>query len=148
MAQKEIKTAIQITATPEQVWKVLSNFEKYPDWNPFITSIKGTPLVGKKIKVTAGGMKFKPEVLAFDEEKELRWKGKLLVKGLFDGEHIFQIIDNQDGTVTFKHEEKFSGILVGLFAKKLDTETKAGFEQMNKMIKERSEENMRMLSHI
>ena len=41
---KEIKTEILINAAPEKVWSILTNFEKYPDWNPFIKSINGLSL--------------------------------------------------------------------------------------------------------
>lgn len=139
MAKKEIKTTIQISASPQKVWEILTSFDNYPNWNPFIKYVKGDFLVGEKVKINAGGMKFQPKILVFDREKEIRWIGKLLVNGLFDGEHIFKIIENGDGTVTFKHEERFSGILVSLFAKKLDSETRSGFEQMNIKLKEMSE---------
>lgn len=139
MAQKEIKTEIQIKTNPEQVWMILTDFEKYPTWNPFIKSAEGSFIVGEKVKINAGGMKFTPKVLVFNKNTELRWKGKFLIRGLFDGEHIFRIIENNDGSVTFRQEEKFSGILVGLFAKKLDTETKSGFEEMNAKLKELAE---------
>ena len=36
---KEIKTEIIINSKPEKVWNILTNFEKYPEWNPFIKSI-------------------------------------------------------------------------------------------------------------
>lgn len=139
MAKKEIKTAIQMQASPAQVWEVLTAFDNYKSWNPFITSIEGIPKKGSQLKINAGGMNFKPIVLVAEKNKELRWLGKLFVKGLFDGEHIFLIEDNLDGTVTFRQEEKFSGILVGLFAGKLDTDTKAGFVQMNQRLKELAE---------
>lgn len=139
MAQKEIKTSIQISAAPEVIWSVLTNFSEYENWNPFITSAEGDFVVGEKVKITAGGMKFKPKVLVFDTNKEIRWISKLLFKGLFDGKHSFEIIDNGDGTSTFNHEERFSGILVGLFKKKLETETKPGFEAMNAKLKEQAE---------
>ena len=139
MAQKEIKTSIQITATPEKVWKVLTNFQEYKNWNPFLKSVEGHVKKGETIKINADGMKFKPKVLSFEENKQFSWIGKLLFKGLFDGEHLFLIEDNGDGTVTFRQEEKFQGILVGLFAKKLDTDTRQGFMQMNKKLKELSE---------
>ena len=139
MAQKEIKTYIEISATPERIWEVLTDFQEYPNWNPFLTSIEGDFIVGKKVKINAGGMKFNPEVLVFNENKEIRWIGKLLLKGLFDGEHSFVIIDNQNGSCTFKHEEKFTGLLVGFFAKKLDIETRAGFIEMNNKLKELAE---------
>ena len=139
MAQKEIKTSITINASPEKVWEILSDFQAYDIWNPFLTGMSGIFKKGNKVKINAGGMNFKPIILNIEEKKEIRWKGSLLFKGLFDGEHVLQIVDHADGTVTFVHEEYFSGILVGLFAKKLDTETRAGFEEMNKKLKEIAE---------
>lgn len=94
---------------------------------------------GQQIKIKLSDMKFKPTLLVYQENKELRWIGKLLFKGIFDGEHSFVIEDNKDGTVTFKHEEIFNGILVGPFSKKLDTDTKEGFEAMNQKLKELAE---------
>lgn len=139
MAHKEIKTTIQINATPQRVWEVLTDFDQYKNWNPFISLVKGDFIVGEKISITAGGMKFKPEVLEYNKYEEIRWLGNLLFKGLFDGEHSFVIIDNGDGTSTFNHEEVFNGILVGLFSNKLDTETKEGFIQMNNELKKIAE---------
>lgn len=140
MAQKEIKTSIDISSPPATIWKILTDFPAYESWNPFITSVEGEFIVGEKVKINAGGMKFKPKVLVYKENQEIRWKGKFLVKGLFDGEHSFVIIDNGDGTSTFKQEEIFTGILVGMFKKKLDSDTKNGFEEMNKKLKELAEE--------
>ena len=139
MAHKEIKTSIKISAPPELVWKVLIDFSAYEKWNPFLKSVEGDFKVGKRVKINAGGMRFKPEVLVFSEQQEIRWLGNFLFKGLFDGEHSFVIVDNKDGTSTFKQEERFSGILVGLFKKKLELETKLGFEKMNEKLKELAE---------
>ena len=60
-------------------------------------------------------MIFKPIILTRINNKELSWQGKLLFKGLFDGKHKFELIDNGDGTTTFIQSEKFSGIFVWLF---------------------------------
>lgn len=139
MANKIIKTEIRIKASPKKVWSVLTDFEKYPDWNPFILSLTGEMVIGQNIKIVLPDMKFKPTLLVFEKNKELRWIGKLLFKGLFDGEHSFIIEDNKDGTVTFRHEEIFKGILVGPFAKKLDNDTREGFEAMNEALKKRVE---------
>jgi hypothetical protein len=141
---KEINTQIVINATPEKVWTILMDFEKYSTWNPFIKSISGTPMVGKKITAyihppEASPMIFKPKVLVLNKNLEFRWIGKLLLKGLFDGEHNFKIIDNKNGTVTFIQSEKFSGILVGLFSKMLDNNTLNGFKLMNEKLKEQAE---------
>jgi Polyketide cyclase / dehydrase and lipid transport len=41
--EKEIVTEIEINAAPSRVWQVLTDFEKYPIWNPFIKKITGIP---------------------------------------------------------------------------------------------------------
>lgn len=143
---KEIKTEIIIKASPERVWAILTDFKNYPNWNPFIKSITGNVAVGNKIIARleppeAKGMTFKPKVLAFDSNREFRWIGHLLFPGLFDGEHKFELIDNGDGTTTFRQSEKFRGILVPLFKKMLDNNTTNGFNQMNQKLKELAEKD-------
>jgi hypothetical protein len=140
-----LSTEIQINATPEKIWNVLTQFEQYPDWNPFIKSIQGIASEGKKIKARieppeASGMTFQPRVLAFKPHQEFRWLGHLLFPGLFDGEHFFLLKDNGNGTTTFVHGETFSGILVPLFKKMLDHNTKKGFEMMNNALKQKAEQ--------
>jgi len=142
---KEIKTENLINATPAKVWLILTTFDNYPNWNPFIKSIKGDVKVGNKIIARleppkAKGMTFKPKVLVFDANKEFRWIGHLLFPGLFDGEHKFELIDNGNGTTTFRQSEKFKGILVPLFKKMLDNNTINGFNEMNKKLKELAEQ--------
>lgn len=141
---KEIKTEILIHAIPEKVWSILTSFDNYPNWNPFIRSIKGEVKVGNKITARieppeAKAMTFKPTVLTFETNRELKWLGRLLFPGLFDGEHKFELIHNGDGTTTFRQSELFKGILVPMFTKQLDNNTKKGFEEMNKKIKELAE---------
>lgn len=142
---KEIKTEIVINTAPEKVWNILTDFDKYPTWNPFIKSVTGKVAVENKIAVRieppeATGMTFKPKILAFETNKELRWIGHLLFPGLFDGEHKFELIDNKNGTTTFIQSEKFGGILVPLFKKMLDVNTTNGFNLMNSKLKELAEQ--------
>ena len=140
----EIKTEIKINATPEEVWKILTDFNGYPNWNPFIKSIKGQVVIGEKITVRieppeAKGMTFKPKIVTFAKNIELSWLGHLLLPGLFDGKHKFELIDNGNGTITFIQSEKFRGLLVPFFKKQLKTNTKNGFIEMNKKLKELAE---------
>jgi hypothetical protein len=140
----EIKTSITINTTPEKVWSILTDFENYGKWNPIIISIVGDIKVGNTLQVTIAppntkAMKFKTMLLVVNPQKELRWIGKLLFKGLFDGEHFFNIFDNRDGTITFIQGEKFTGILVAFFKKMIQVNTKNGFVLMNEKLKERVE---------
>jgi hypothetical protein len=141
---KEIRTEIHINTGPEKVWAILTNFKDYPNWNPFIRSINGEVIVGQKITACieppgASGMTFKPRVLIFNTNKEFRWQGRLFMSGVFDGEHIFQLKANTDGTTTFIQSEKFKGILVPLFKRMINENTMAGFQLMNTKLKELAE---------
>jgi len=140
---KNIQTEILILADNAKVWDVLLNFESYPTWNPFITSISGERKLGNRLTVSINppggkGMTFKPNILTLEANKEFRWKGKLGINGIFDGEHYF-ILESVDKDITkFIHGEKFSGLLVPLVGKMLD-KTQKGFQLMNESIKKECE---------
>lgn len=140
---KNIRTEILINRDITNVWDVLMNFESYPKWNPFIRSISGEPKLGNRLIVTINpsggkGMTFKPKILTFEPNKEFRWKGKLGINGIFDGEHYF-ILEYLDKNKTkFIHGEIFSGILVYFAGKMLD-KTEKGFQIMNESIKNECE---------
>lgn len=142
--KKQLYSEIEIEASAERLWQILTDFAAYPDWNPFIRRISGRAVVGEDLEVYikpsgARGMTFKPKVLIADENEELRWHGKLFVSGLFDGKHFFQIERLAENRVKFIQGENFSGLLVGLFAKSLDTDTLRGFVEMNEALKARAE---------
>jgi hypothetical protein len=140
---KNIQTEILILADTAKVWDVLMNFDSYPKWNPFITSISGERKLGNRLTVSINppggkGMTFKPNILTLEANKEFRWKGKLGINGIFDGEHYF-ILESVDKDITkFIHGEKFSGLLVPFVSKMLD-KTQKGFQLMNESIKNECE---------
>jgi hypothetical protein len=77
-------------------WSVLTDFPAYPTWNPFITSIDGKPQPGAQLRVTIAPpgrqpITFRPVVLTATPWPELRWRDRLLMPGLFDGDHAFQL---------------------------------------------------------
>lgn len=135
-----IHTSIDIKASPKQVWEILTDFDRYAEWNPFVKKIEGKIAVGKRFYAEIGDMKFKPVVVAFEEEKVFEWLGHVLIPRIvFDGQHKFELVDNQDGTTRLNQSEKFSGILVPLMKKMLINKTKPGFESLNQALKERAE---------
>ena len=60
------------------------------------------------------------------------------MRGLFDGEHSFQIEALSGGRSRFVQSERFNGLLVGVFSSALD-KTELGFEEMNAALKSRAE---------
>jgi hypothetical protein len=145
MRSRSLHTEIQIAASPEAVWQVLTDFAAFPQWNPLILEARGKPEEGRRITITlrAGeGRPFRvrPRLVRVIPHRELRWLGRVGLPGVFDGEHVFRIEPGADGTgVRFIHMEHFRGMLVHLLWRKLDSETRAGFEAMNQALKARVE---------
>jgi hypothetical protein len=139
---RQIRTEIEINASAERVWSVLSNFPEYPNWNPFIGNISGTPEEGQRLEVSflpSGWFStFRPVVLVAQPAREFRWRGSLPIPGLFTGEHHFVIEPLAPGRVRFVHGEDFSGLLLP-FASGLLDRTRHGFEAMNIALKKRAE---------
>jgi hypothetical protein len=142
---KKIETEIIINTDISTVWNVLTDFDNHPNWNPFIKSIQGIKSVGERLTVAikppeGNGMTFRPVVLKYEPNKDFRWKGKLGIKGIFDGEHFFILEKLNENQTKFIHGEKFSGILVALMGGALD-KTKEGFQLMNEALKNECEKN-------
>jgi hypothetical protein len=141
---KELRTEIEINASAERVWQLLTDFASFPQWNPFIRRASGEPKKGAQLQVYlqpsgTKGMTFRPKVLKVEPDRELRWLGHFMIPGLFDGEHIFTIEPLEAGRVRFVQREIFTGILVPLFARWLSKDTRQGFEEMNLALKLRAE---------
>ena len=136
----EIRTEIVIRAPSDRVWAALTDFASYPAWNPFVREARGEPVAGARLTVrlqrtASSTMTFRPRVLVANPPHELRWLGRLLVPGLFDGEHSFSVEDLPDGGVRFRQEESFRGLLVPLLWRTLDRETRPLFDRMNQALR-------------
>ena len=143
--EKEIVTEIEINAPPSRVWQVLTDFEKYPTWNPFIKKITGVAARNEKLEVhmpdpRGGTMIFTPTILVVERDRELRWLGRS-EGDVFNGEHRFRIdpIENNNNKVHFTQGEKFSGSMVASLEGWLDTAVKHNFEDMNRALKQIAE---------
>lgn len=142
---KKIRTEIEINATAERVWQVLTDFTAFPDWNPFIQRAGGEIEVGEQLEVflqppDGRGITFKPRVVKAEPNREFRWRGRLWIPGLFDGEHAFIIEPLGEDRVRFEQGEAFGGILVPLLAfMGLFIKTERGFQEMNQALKAQAE---------
>ena len=145
MFKNSITTEIKIKSNIEDVWKEFINFEEYKNWNPAIYEVSGVLNEGEilkiVVKINGSTMVFKPKILKYKENSELRWLGKLFIPKIFDGEHYFIVKDNLDGTTTFIHGENFSGVLIPFFTKMI-LDTKKNFEAMNEELKKRAENDL------
>lgn len=137
-----ISATVDIDAPPDQVWGVLADLDGYPDWNPFIQSASGRLAEGETLTlrmVPAQGraMTFRPRLLAVRPGVLLRWIGRLIVPGIFDGTHQFALED-LGGHTRLNQSEAFGGILVP-FTGRTISRTEGDFRALNQALKQRAE---------
>jgi hypothetical protein len=138
---KELRAEIQVNASSMRVWDILTNFEQYEQWNPFIHRIVGAPIEGSTIKIhlrtpVGKSRKYEPVITKVDKGRELRWIGKSM---LFTGEHIFMLEEKRADSVLFIQREIFSGLLAPFFGRSTHEDIEAAFRQMNEALKQRAE---------
>jgi hypothetical protein len=139
---RSISESVDIAASRHQVWKVLTDLSAYKDWNPFIQSASGQLTVGSTLTlrlVPAHGrpITFRPKVLDAEPHVLLRWIGHLIVPGIFDGTHQFELED-LDGFTRVTQSETFRGLLIPFTGRSI-TATKADFRALNQALKTRVE---------
>jgi hypothetical protein len=144
----ENRNEIEIQATPEEVWKVLTDLGGYADWNPLLYRAEGQVKAGTKVKLsartTSNDMNFNCSVTRVEQNREFAWKFHVILPFLFRGEHIFRIEPLNEHRVRFIDREIFKGLLVPLQAKDLETSAKDGMVAMGEALKARVEKLIQM----
>jgi hypothetical protein len=144
----ELKTFVDIDATPERVWQVLTDLPAYGEWNPFITRADGAFVVGERLSVSVPPVnafvqaELRPTVLEVVPCRRLRlWSrlDRLGVPGLFGVELTMTIADH-DGGVRLWQQDRFGGVLAPLLIRSLNRHRLAAFTAMNAALKRRVEE--------
>lgn len=140
---KSIKTDILLQAGKEQVWQVLTDFERYHEWNPFIVRSSGKAVPGTVLEhVMKNGKKeiaFRPRVLKAEPYRYFDWMGHLFFKGIFDGHHYFELEEITPKQVKLTQGEHFSGLLSGVILNMIGEETRNNFIAMNRALGRRVE---------
>src|SRR5512145_1421559 len=136
---KEYNNEVEIHASAERVWQLLTDFARFPQWNPFIQRASGEAKTGTRLEVTlqpsgASRTTSRPTVLKAEPNHELRWIERSLIPGLFDVEHIFTIELLDANRVRFTQREVRTGILLPLRAHRRNTDTRRGLKEMNQAL--------------
>jgi len=138
---RTIDHAVDIQAPAATVWQVLTDTDRYQDWNPFMPRLSGRLAPGERLTITVRPgkrtMTFRPTVLAVEDGALIRWRGRLGMPGLFDGEHELRLEPIRDGGTRFVQRESFTGLLVPMMPGVLD-DTATGFAAMNIALRNRA----------
>ena len=142
--RKDLNSSIDIAAPAAVVWNVLVDLDAFSAWNPFITSAEGQLRVGSRLTlrmqpVGGSAVTLRPSVVEVVEGHRLRWQGRLVVRGLFDADHLFVVVPLGAEASRLVQQEQFRGMLVPFFRRSLDRGTLPAFHAMNAVLKARAE---------
>ena len=138
-----LDASIEIDAPAERVWNVLADTASYGEWNPFVTGIAGELREGADLKVTISAPGRKPVTFAARVKRlvpgrELRWRGRWFLPGLFDGEHALTVESLGQDRSRFRTREEVTGLLLPLLGKAM-RQSQQGFEELCRGVKTRAE---------
>ncbi|MEV0169328.1 hypothetical protein B0I32_14524 [Nonomuraea fuscirosea] len=142
----QVRTENHISASPEQVWKILCDFDAYGEWNPLVPRMRGTAVVGSRLTLPTamwpGGRVFMPMRAIVEEAtapRRLAWRTTLLARGVGSSVHDFVLSpDAERGGTHLLHRETVTGAIAPMMWSML-RRFEPVFEQLNQALKRRAE---------
>ena len=139
----QLRTEVEIAASPGRVWAVLTDFAAYPTWNPFIASVEGELRSGARLRIAMSlhdgtELRWRSRVRVYEPPSELRWTACRWLPTLLSLEHLFLLKPAGDGRTRLVHGEDLSGWLLEYLGDRA-TLTVRGMVHMNEALKARAE---------
>ena len=142
---QEIKTEIDISATPSNVWAIISDINNWQEWSPIIKDSKGTATVGSKLSITMmgkeqdkDGPKYNPVIIELKESKYFHWRAYMVTGFIFTNDKIIELQETDSGTRLI-HKETFRGLLAPIFCNHMEEGVPPMLNSMNKALKDLAE---------
>ncbi|TDD25537.1 SRPBCC domain-containing protein [Nonomuraea diastatica] len=141
----QIRTEIHIAASPEQVWKILCDFDAYPEWNPLVPRMRGAAVTGSRLSLpTALGPEAPSSCRCATVEdatppRRLAWRTNMIARGVASSVHAFELSPDEDrGGTHVRHQETVTGAAAPLMWPML-RRFEPVFERLNQALKSRAE---------
>jgi len=142
---QEIKTEIEISAAPSEVWNIITDINNWQEWSPIINASKGEVSIGSKLSITMmgkeegkDGPKYNPIIEELNEPHYFRWRAHMLAGFIFTNDKIFELEKTESGTRLI-HTETFKGLLAPIFCGQMEKGVPPMLNSMNKALKELAE---------
>lgn len=141
---QEIRTEIEISASPTKVWNILTDIESWSKWSPIIKASSGAATVGSEVQIMMmgkdgqDGPKYKPRFIVLEQNKKFQWRAFMMFGFLFTNDKVFELEQTATGTRLI-HKELFSGLLAPIFCSKMEEGVPPMLNLMNQALKEFAE---------
>jgi hypothetical protein len=118
MMMKDYGVSVQIDATPERVWAVMRDIERWHEWTPTVTRVRRTN--EGPFQIGARARVWQPRlppadwvVTAFDDGRGFEWESRVPGLRVLARHHVAQGIGGSRVTLSIQ----FSGLLGGLLGR-------------------------------
>lgn len=141
---QQVITEIEISAPPEKVWSILTNFNHWTEWNTTITKASGETAINTQLNITMSNEigkdsnAYSPIITQLEAPKRLRWQAKMMANFLFKNEKLVELEATETGT-KMMHTEFFSGLMVKVFWGKMKDGVPLIMHKMNQDLKAAAE---------
>jgi hypothetical protein len=138
-------TEIEIHATAEEVWNVLTDWKHLAEWSTSFVGISAEKLalgnsfmVYFKNPINGDTLEFERVCTVYEEGMRFGWSGALTAHGLSDN-HIFTVQPTATGSTLFRQEDGIHGPLSKLANVVAKGHMKKMYEKFNQQLKQRVE---------
>lgn len=138
---KTIRSVITIDASRETVWRALTDFEEYAEWNPLMPAAAGAAREGEEIEISirppgSGMQHLSPEITILRPNRKLAWMSRDVLPGISDREYEVIIDELGDERVRVVMHKRFEGLLIPFTS---TSEEQVGLDLMAEALKRRAE---------
>ncbi|HNW61243.1 MAG TPA: SRPBCC family protein [bacterium] len=126
-----------INAPIQLVWSILTDLEKWPEWNDSVKTmdLQGKVAAGTEFRWTAGGLKIRSRIEQVDAPKRIVWSGRTIgIRAM----HSWTFTEEKEGTKV-RTEESFEGWMVKLLARPMNRSLSDALEQGLAALKKEAE---------
>jgi hypothetical protein len=138
---RSFATLTTIDAPREEVWSIVTDFESYPRWNPYMRSVRGRAALGETLDVRLappGGEEdeVSAEVFVYKPPRKLRWQSRLVVPGLRDVEYEVIVAPAGPNRAQVVQRIRYEGLLAPFVE---GASAQSGLESMARALERRAE---------
>lgn len=130
------ESEVEIAAVPDAVWEVLTDFERWPSWNPDVKSLSlnGAVTPGTQFRWKAGGASITSTLERVERPHLVAWRGRTFGASAI---HVYRL-EGKDGATLVHTEESFDGpltrLLRGRLQRSLQKSLDTGLEHLKREV--------------
>lgn len=140
-----VRAEIEIDASPESVFDILSDLDRYPEWNPFTPSIESTLEIGApvrmRVRLLEGKRLFRQVeyVTACERPRRLCWGADIPFRRIVRADRCQTLEPLENERTRYICTDEISGWLTPIVMRFFGAAMQRGFEDCARALKQRAE---------